>query len=106
MFSVKFNGNLSSAKNSINNVVNYISKKLVSKNIKILSNNNCFEITTGNELVSDENIVLVELTIKKNIAINLNDFNNDEELDRHLSKIYHFCEQAKNIEELKYLNTR
>ena len=46
---------------------------------------------------------MVELIIRKNIIINTSDFSDKAEMDRYISKIKHFCDQAKEIEELKYL---
>lgn len=87
---------------TINNVVSYIFNNLNFNEPKVLSDNSCIEIVSGKELTEGDGVI-VELLIRKHIVINNQDFNDREALDRHIAKIKHFCEQAKSIEDLKYL---
>jgi len=106
MFSVKiFNkkeDRTTEFRKTIDNLTSYILNKLNFEDTKIISDSSCIEIVSGKEIPDDEGVV-VELLIRKRIVINNQDFNNREELDKHISEIKHFCTQAKNIEELIYL---
>ena len=105
MFSVKFSGGTKNDefKRTINNIVGYIFDKLNFDNPKMISDSSSTEIVSGSEISDIEDGVIVELLIRKHIVINTDDFNNKSQLDRHISRIKHFCEQAKSIEDLKYL---
>jgi len=106
MFSVKIFNKIESRSSEFNktidNVVSYIFNKLNFEDSKVISDNSCIEIVSGNDLISDEGVI-VELLIRKRIVIKDGDFEDKDKLDRHISKIKHFCEQAKNIEDLVYL---
>lgn len=109
MFSIKILSkgykDTSEVKKTVKNISSYILNKLNFDNSKIISSNSCVEIVSGREVEHSEadNSVVVELTIKERIIINSCDFNDREELDRHISRVKNFCDQAKNIESLTYL---
>lgn len=107
MFSVKIINNKEKRSqdfsNTVNNVISYIFNKLYFANSKVISDSSCIEIVSGKEVISNDNEVVIELLIRKHIVINTEDFKDKEKLDEHISSIKHFCEQAKNIEDLKYL---
>lgn len=86
-----------------NSIISYIFEKLNFKNTRVISSNSCIEITSGSEHIKNDDDIVIELLIRKHIVINNDDFNDKVKLDQHISKIKHFCEQAKSIEELKYL---
>ena len=88
---------------TIDNVISYISEKLNFENIRIISDRESTEIVSGREVTPKDNEVVVELLIRKHIIINNDDFKDRDSLDKHISKIKHFCQQAKSIEDLKYL---
>lgn len=88
---------------TISNVISYISNKLNISNAKTISDSSCVEIVSGKEIPSDDNEIMVELLIRKYVIINVKDLQDKSKLDAHVYKIKHFCEQAKEIEELKYL---
>jgi len=89
---------------SVGNIISYICDSLNFKKVKVASDSDCIEIVSGNTDIPDESEQIVaELLIKKTVVINKADFNNKQELDMFLSKIKHFCKQAKEIEEVKYL---
>lgn len=107
MFSVKFFNNKNidktSFSNTVTNIVNYICDKISVSNTRVISDSSSVEIISGRESAGEGDDVVIELLIKKTIIINNSDFKDREALDRHITKIKHFCEQAKSIEELKYL---
>lgn len=105
MFSIKItksNDNEEVGK-TIKNVFNYIFNKINFANPKMISDDNSVELISGSESVVTGGKVVVELLIRKHIVINTSEFNDKSALDRHITKIKHFCDQAKTIEELKYL---
>jgi hypothetical protein len=88
---------------TINKLITFICEKISFENTKVLSDKNSVEFVAGREDSGDDQQIVVELLIRKNIIINTSDFKDRDQLDRHIKKIKHFCEQAKSIEELKYL---
>lgn len=107
MFSMKFfnnkNGSIELIDKTVTNIVKYISEVLSFENTRIISDKNSTEVISGRESIPSEEQVVVELLIRKNIIINISDFRDRDSLDKHISKIKHFCDQAKEIEDLKYL---
>lgn len=107
MFSMKFfnnkNGSVELIDKTVTNIVRYISEVLSFENTRIISDKNSTEVISGRESIPSEEQVVVELLIRKNIIINISDFKDRDSLDKHISKIKHFCDQAKEIEDLKYL---
>jgi hypothetical protein len=107
VFSVKILNNkedrTSEFNKTINNIVSYIFDKFSSGNTRVISDDSCIEVVSGKESLTNSDQIVVELLIRKNIIINNSDFSDRAELDRHITKIKHFCDQAKSIEELKYL---
>lgn len=85
---------------TINNLVSYVFEKFNSKNAKVISDNTCIEIASGKEVSASPDQIIVELLIRKNIIINNSDFKDKAKLEKHLSEIRHFCDQAQSIEEL------
>lgn len=87
---------------TIENISSFMRENLSLKNIKTLRSNQESEIVSGvKESFDDENIT-VELTIKKTIVINKANLGEKHLLDKYVSEIKHFCEQAKEIEEVRY----
>lgn len=107
MFSMKFSNNKGSyhpeVSKTVNNIINFISDKFNFNDTKIISDKSSIEAVSGKEDYASGDSVVVELMIKKTIVINISDFKDKAQLDEHVSKIKHFCEQAKSIEDLKYL---
>ncbi len=89
--------------NTVDTIFEYIKRKLNFENSKTISDNNSVELSSGSELQPKNDEIVVELLIRKHIIIKENDFLDNSELDRHLSRIKHFCDSAKNIEDFKYL---
>lgn len=88
---------------TISNIVNYIFEKLSLTNVKITSDDACVEIVSGIETETCSGQIIAELLIKKTIVINTDDLKDREKLDKYITEIKNFCEQAKSIEELKYI---
>ena len=107
MFSMKFFNNKGTYHpeilKTVNNIINFISDKVRLNDTRIISDNSSIEVVSGKESYATGDEVIVELMIRKTIVINISDFKDKSILDEHVSKIKHFCEQAKNIEDLKYL---
>ena len=107
MFSVKVLNNkinrTSKFNKTINNIVTYVFDKFDSGNTRVISDDSCIEIVSGKESYTDSDEIVIELLIRKNIIINTSDFDDRAKLDRYITKIKHFCDQAKSIEELQYL---
>ena len=92
-------------KKTTNNIMEYITGRL-NQQAKLISDDDCIEIVSGSNNISPEenNNIVAELTIRKTVVINNAEFNDKDKLDRYITEIKHFCEQAKNIEEVKYLH--
>lgn len=89
---------------TIGSIISYICEKLNFKDARIASDSDCVEIVSGNTNIPDnDDQIIAELLIKKTVIINKSDFNDRAELDEFLTKIKHFCEQAKEIEEVEYM---
>ena len=105
MFSMKISNknNGPEATRTIKGMISYIFDKLKFENSKMVSDDLSVELVSGSEEFSDNDGVIIELVIRKHIVINTADFNDRQALDKHIAKIKHFCDQAKEIEDLKYL---
>lgn len=106
MFTVKLKG---SGKNSILNktaktISNFLKNNL-NKNTNIISDNSSIEMIAASSAQpeSGDNEFVAELLIKKTIIINNSDLKDREKLDKFLSEIKYFCEQASKIEDTKYV---
>jgi hypothetical protein len=89
---------------TIRNLISYIHNDLSSKEVRVVSDDNSVEIVSGSEIIPDESQQIVaELLIRKTVVINNEDFKDRSELDRYLTSIRHFCDQAKVVEDAEYL---
>lgn len=89
---------------TIESLNKYISEILNFSKARVISDSDCVEIVSGNtNIINNDDQIIAELLIKKSIVINKSDFSDREELDKFLSKVKHFCKQAKEIEEIKYI---
>jgi len=87
---------------TIKNIISYVHDKLYFKDVKIISDDGCIELVSGDEQPSDGNQIVAELLIRKTITINNDDFKDRDELDKFISQIKNFCDNAKLIENVKY----
>jgi len=106
MFTVKLKGG---DKNSIlsrtaKTISNFLKIKL-NKNTSIISDNSSIEMISASAARQEESEgqLVAELLIKKTIIINNSDLEDREKLDKFLSEIKYFCEQASKIEDTKYV---
>ena len=82
----------------------FLIKNKRNSNIKIIKDSSSVEIISGNlntNNVNDE--VVVELSVKKIIKISKDQLSSKHELDKFIKEIENFCNQASEIEEVKYL---
>lgn len=88
---------------TISGIISYIFEKLDSNYTRVISDDSSVEVISGQENPPCSDKIVVELLIKKTIVINNEDLEDRSKLDRHLTMIRNFCDQAKNVEEMKYL---
>jgi hypothetical protein len=50
-----------------------------------------------------DNELVVELMVKKVVRINADNLNSKSDIDKFVKEVRHFCDQAAEIEELKYI---
>ena len=82
----------------------FLIKSKRNSNTKIIKDSSSVEIISGNlntNNVNDE--VVVELSVKKIIKISKDQLSSRHELDKFIKEIENFCNQASEIEEVKYL---
>ena len=94
-----------------NNILNKTIEKILflikskrNSNTRIIKDSSSVEIISGNlntNNVNDE--VVVELSVKKIIKISKDQLSSKHELDKFIKEIENFCNQASEIEEVKYL---
>jgi hypothetical protein len=80
-------------------------KKDETLELSLIRDSGSVEIVSGNlsSNTSDNNDIVVELTIKKSILLKEEDLADKQKLDKLVKEIVHFYEQSADIEELKYL---
>ena len=86
---------------TIKNLSNFL-KKEMSREVNIIIDNASVEMVSGNLNVNNGEII-TELLIKKTIVINTADLKDRQRLDEYVREVKHFCKQAVEIEDLKYL---
>jgi len=77
-------------------------KKEMSREVNMISDSNSIEMVSGN-LDTNNGGIVAELMIKKTIILDESDLRDKQKLDKFIREVKHFCEQASNIEDLKYL---
>ncbi len=88
---------------TLNNLYTFIENKF-NKNTKIITDNSCVEIVTNSDIIyENEDVVVTELLIKKRLIMKACDFNDKQKLDKYIDNIKNFCEQANEIETLRYV---
>lgn len=108
MFAVKFynqkeEGRSDELNRTIGGVISYIFNKVGNNSTKVISDDSTVEIISGQENIPHSDKIVVELLIKKTIVINNEDLEDRSKLDRHLNVIRNFCDQARNVEDVRYL---
>ncbi len=111
MFAVKFFNDKGRRNDLFNRSVSTIASFLkgsLNRDVNIISDSSTIEMVSDSlynktDTNANKNVIVAELLIKKTVIINTNDLEDREKLDRYLSEIRHFCEQAVEIEDISYL---
>lgn len=77
-------------------------KKEMNRDVNMISDSNSIEMVSGN-LDTNNGGIVAELMIKRSIVLDESDLRDRQKLDKFIREVKHFCEQASNIEDLKYL---
>ncbi len=83
--------------------ISHIKDLFKKENINIIDDSKYLELITSDILSKDENSTNIELTFKKTITINNKDIEDKHSLDKIISEIKNFCDQAVNINNYVYL---
>lgn len=88
---------------TISNLISLV-KNTRNYNTKIIKDSSSVEIISGNLNTNNvNNEVVVELAVKKIIRISEDQLSSKSDLDKFIKEIESFCNQASEIEEVKYL---
>lgn len=90
-------------KKTINNLVGYVHEKIKGKS-RIVSDYNSIEIISGKDKIPSDDYIVAELVVKQTIFINTKDFDDKQKLDKFIKNIKHFCDKAKDLEEIKHVS--
>lgn len=106
MFAIKVLANKKSRsenfEKTILTVKNFLSQKL-SQKFKTISDDSSVEIISGNGLEYSEGDIIIEMVVKKSFVVKSSDFEDRAAIDYYLNNIKNFCEQAKAIDEFRYV---
>ena len=106
MFAIKIYNNKenrsSEFRRTVGTILNFMKSKL-NRDPRVVSDNYCVEMISGEDETFNSGGIVTELLIKKTIFINNNDLDNREVLDKYLIEVKKFCEQADKIEGVEYL---
>lgn len=106
-FNFPDNLNKEEHQDTLENILNHIKNSLNFENIKTISDKNSVEVLSmpKKDLQSkeDNEKISVELSIIEKIYINKEDLDDKYELDKFISGIKHFANNAKNIEDYIYI---
>lgn len=84
-------------------MLGYIREHFNNEKINIIDDSSSLEVITSDFVEKKEDQMVIELTFKKTITINNLDIEDRQELDRIISEIKNFCNQAVNINNYVYL---
>jgi glycerol dehydrogenase-like iron-containing ADH family enzyme len=105
---IKFVNNKIKENNILGKMIQNLSgilKKDGRSELSLVRDKNSVEMVSGNLSSNNDNDddIIVELTIKKQISLKEHELLDRERLDKLVKEIAHFCEQSAEIKELKYL---
>jgi hypothetical protein len=83
--------------------ISYIKDLFKKENIKIIDDSKYLELITSDLLDKNEESTTIELTFKKVITINNKNIEDKQSLDKIISEIKNFCDQAVNTNNYVYL---
>lgn len=85
------------------NIINYFISLFKQKKINIIDDSKSLEFILSDEQKENEDQLTIELTFKKVITINNSDIKDKQCLDRAISEIKNFCDQAVSVNNYVYL---
>ncbi len=88
---------------TVDNLLGFLNSKRDSET-RTIRDSSSLEIISGNldtNNVDDE--LVVELMLKKVVKIKYDNLESKSDIDKFVKEIRHFCDQAAEIEELKYI---
>ena len=85
------------------NITDYFISLFKKKKINIIDDSNSLEFIFSDEQKESEDQTTIEITYKKTITINNLNLEDKQCLDKTISEIKNFCDQAVNINNYVYL---
>lgn len=85
------------------NLTNYFISLFKEKKINIIDDSKSLEYILSEEQRENQDFLTIELTFKKTITINNLNIEDKQCLDKAISEIKNFCDQAVNINNYVYL---
>ena len=79
------------------NLTNYFISLFKEKKLNIIDDSKSLELILAEEQKKEEEFLTIEITYKKIITINNSNIEDKQCLDRAISEIKNFCDQAVNI---------
>ena len=83
-------------------IASYINNK-IDKKVSIIDDSSSLEIVASDEIKKNVGSTKIELTFKKTIHLNDEDFEDKLSLDKIMNEIKNFCEQSILIEKFSYI---
>lgn len=84
-------------------ILEYIKKTFESEKINIIDDSKTFELVSTDSIKESKDSFTVELTFKKTLTINSSDIDDKQNLDKLISEVKNFCDQAVKINNYVYL---
>lgn len=85
------------------NILSYIKQSFKNEKINIIEDSKSLELIATNPSEKNEGGTTIEITYKKIITINNSDTIDNQGLDKIVSEVKNFCDQAVNINNYVYL---
>ena len=84
-------------------VLDYVKKTFESEKINIIDDSKLFELVSTDGAKFNKDSLTIELTFKKTLTINNQDIDDKQNLDKLISEVKNFCDQAVKINNYVYL---
>jgi len=84
-------------------VLDYVKKTFESEKINIIDDSKSFELVSTDGIKHNKESLTIELTFKKTLTINNQDIDDKQNLDKLISEVKNFCDQAVKINNYVYL---
>jgi hypothetical protein len=85
------------------NITDYFVSLFKKKKINIIDDSSSLEFIFSDEQKENEDQTIIEITYKKIITINNSELDDKQCLDKTISEIKNFCDQAVNVNNYVYL---